>query len=615
MTYILFTYKKLIYKSYDIYFQYFILQKYPFTWHKYDLHDMILSILGTLVKHNKMSDLVQVNASAKNKMMAGKYPAAIADFTSVIENTKATSEDKIALKISAYNNRSYCNILTKKLPEALADINNAIELANTSRKSENIKSLSVEQRKQDAIIPLLVEALVRRANIYDMQDLVLKSLQEYKDAMEIIPDGDATTAYNRLLKTCGFPKLPENDQRLVMFENVLANILNRDSLLNSLKQLYDFFTNPAEIAKPDLEFYSSSKAINVPDGVITIYVRDPEIVLLCIKILHAIGKKGCLPVYAFFNDVKDCISNYPKNVEIVTEAVGYLFDTPEQAFVKFADEESIDPICNCFALGLPEEVKEQLFFVLFNIANNDDLCLKVLNHPPVLDNIMKEKSVGAGMLMSRLTQSAPFAKFAMGKIGFAWIAKLLNPELGVEKVTGLIIALSRCVLHCRDVENFDYKPEVETTFECVVPTLQKMMKSLDICSNGFGCLALSVDVCPQKAHDLRAVRLASLGLAMHSKQPKVVQNVMAFVYYAAKAGLLQDVKEIENAIVPVIFEVIKGQASNVQTICEHSIALLVMLDHPKKKEMLLAGVQQYPMSQIFKELLPGTIDFNELQNH
>ncbi|EAY11199.1 hypothetical protein TVAG_127050 [Trichomonas vaginalis G3] len=555
-------------------------------------------------------ELAQLNASAKNKMISGKYPAAIADFTKVIEATKATTDDKTALKISAYNNRSYCNILIKKYDEALDDINNAIEIANSARKPEAIKALDVEQRKNDEIVPLLVEALARRANIYDMKDKCLESLQEYQNAMNIIPDGDAKVAYNRLLRTCGIHPLPE-DQRLGIFSDVVSHILDRPSLVESMKKLCDYFTNPQEISKPDLEFFASSKAINVPDGVITFYVRDPEVVLLSIKTLSAIGKKGCLPVYSFFNDVKDCINNYPKNIEIVTEAVQYLFDTPEQAFIKFADEESIEPICDCFSLGLPEPVKEQLFFILFNIANNEELCLKVLNHPPVLDNIINEKSVGAGMLMSRLTQSTPFAKFAIGKCGFSWIAKLLNPELGVEKVTGLIIALSRCVMICKEVENFDYKSEVFVVVENVVPTLQKMMKSLDICSNGFACLALSVDIVPEKIQQLRAVRLASLGLALHKQHPKVVQNVMAFIYYAAKSGLLQDVKEIENEIVPVIFDAIR-ESSSYQTICEHSIAILVMLDHPSKQKMLLAGIQQYPNSQIFKELIPGNIDLKQI---
>ena len=48
-----------------------------------------------------MMELNQIKASAMQKLMAGKFPQAIADFTQIIEKVKATSEDKTALKLNA----------------------------------------------------------------------------------------------------------------------------------------------------------------------------------------------------------------------------------------------------------------------------------------------------------------------------------------------------------------------------------------------------------------------------------------------------------------------------------------------------------------------------------
>ena len=553
-----------------------------------------------------MMEINQIKASAMQKLMAGKFPQAIADFTQIIDKVKATSEDKIAVKLNAYSQRSYCNILLKNYDTALEDVNQAIELGESARKPQDIQNMNELTRKEDAIIPLLVEAYVRRGNIYDIKDRALDSLIEYNRALQILPGGDAKTAFDKLLKTCGVPNLKKDDEKLAVFNSVVESILNRDTLLQKLQELEQFFAKEHEIAPRDIEFYASSKAINVPDGVLTFYVRDQEIVLACLKAMHAIGVKGCLPIYSFFEDVKDCIANYPKNVDIVTVAINFLYETPENAFIKFADASAVDPLCGTFELDLPAEISEKVFFILFNIANTDELTLDVCNNSLVLENIEKKKDVGAAMLMSRLTQVKQFAIFAIEKIGIRWMADLLTDTMEAQKATGVLIAITRSLLVIEDVKSLNVKDEATYFIDKLVPVLTKLLKSVDVASNSFAALALLCEYVPEKIHDVRAVRIASLALALHQQKEGAVQNIIAFIYGAANHGLLDDVKEA-GTILPTALGIVGKHPTN-QVICERVIALAFLMDHPSKKDLVIAGCKQFPGSKILKDILPKVVE-------
>ena len=551
-------------------------------------------------------ELQQLKGSAMQKLMSGKYPQAIADFTQIIDNVKATTEDKTALKLHAFSQRSYCNILLKNYDVALEDINQAIEIGENSRKPQDYEKMNEIERNDDPILPLLVEAYVRRGNIYDLKDRTLDSLKEYSKAVQIIPTNDAKNAYEKLLKSCGMPVLKKDNEQFAVFNEVIENILNREVLLQKLQALEQFFAKDHEIAPRDIEFYASSHAINVPDGVLTFYVRDQEVVLACLKTMYAIGLKGCLPIYSFFEDVKDCIEHYPKNMDIVTVAINFLNDTPETAFMKFADASAVDPLCQTLELGLPQEMVEKVFFILFNIANNDDLTVEVCNNPIVLASIEKYKDVGAAMLMSRLAQVRQFAIFAIDKIGLRWMVDLLNENMDIQKAIGVLIAITRCLLIIDDIKTL--KPEEEGNYiiDKLIPVLTKLLRNVDIASNSFAALALLCEYVPQKIKEVRAVRLASLALALHQSKESVVQNIIAFIYGAAIHGLLDDIKEA-GTVLPTALAIVREHPTS-EAICERVIALSVMLDHPSKKELIIAGCKQFPNSKILKDLLPSVID-------
>jgi tetratricopeptide (TPR) repeat protein len=554
-----------------------------------------------------MMEINQLKGSGMNKLMAGKYQQAINDFTQIIDKVKATSEDRIAIKIFAFSQRSYCNIMLKSYEKAMEDVNQAIEIAESARKEKDIQGMSETARQEDAIIPLLVESLVRRGNIYDLTDYCLEALKEYKAALNILPNSDAKSAYEKLLRSCGVPSLKKDNEKLKVFVEIVENILNRGELLNKLNALIAFFGKDNEIPKPDIEFYASSKAINVPDGVLTIYVRDRDVVLTCLKAIYAIGEKKCLPVFAFFEDVKDCIARYSKDAEIVTEALGILYDTPEEAFNKFANEEAIDPIIETLSLNLPEEVEEKVFFILFNIASNDAKVIAECNNPLVLETIEKKKNVGAAILMSRLEQCKGFALFAFQKIGMRWMTDLLNENLPKEKLICILIAVTRALLFMSDVEELNTAEEANAAIEKIIPILTKHLKSSDIASNSFAALALCAEFAPEKIRQVRALQLASLGIVIHAKVENAVQNIISFVYGCSMYNLLNDIKET-GTLVSSALAVIREFPTK-EPICERAIALAVKTDHPAKKDLLIAGLKQFPDSKILKDLIPSTIDF------
>ena len=554
-----------------------------------------------------MQEIAQLKGSALNKLMAGKYPQAISDLTQIIEKVKATSEDKIATKIFAFSQRSYCNILLKNYETALDDVNQAIEMAESARKPKDIQGMTEIQRQEDAIVPLLVESLLRRGNIYDLTDFCLEALKEYKVALDILPNSEAKTVYDKLLKSCGIPALKKDNEKLKIFTEIVENILNKDALLNKLNALISFFGKDNEIPKPDIEFYASSKAINVPDGVLTFYVRDRDVVLTCLKAIYAIGSKGCLPVFAFFEDVKDCIARYSTDLEIVTEALGILYDTPEEAFNKFANEEAIDPIIETLSLNLPEETEEKVFFVLFNIASNDAKVLAECNNPIVLETIESKKNVGAAILMSRLEQCKGFALFALQKIGMRWMTDLLSEELPKEKLICVLIAVTRALVFMSEVDEINDQEEAIAAIEKIIPILTKLLRNSDITSNAFAALAICAEFAPEKIRQVRALRLASLAIAMHASVKNAVQNIISFVYGCSMYDLLDDIKET-GTLVPSVLAIIREFPTE-EAICERAIALAVKTDHPAKKELLIAGLKQFPDSKILKELLPSTIDF------
>ena len=94
---------------------------------------------------------------------------------------------------------------------------------------------------------------------------------------------------------------------------------------------------------------------------------------------------------------------------------------------------------------------------------------------------------------------------------------------------------------------------------------------------------------------------------MHATVKNTVLNIVSFVYGCSKHDLLNDIKEI-STLVPSVLAIIREFPTE-ETICERAIALAVETDHPAKKELLIAGLKQFPDSKILKDLIPTTIEF------
>lgn len=530
-------------------------------------------------------DIKKLRESGLKSIKNEEYGNAIDEFTKIIDINQQITEDNISFVIEALNNRSICYNKINNNENSIKDINKAIEIFNCKYSDEDVLKIEPHKRKENDLINNHCVSLGIRGRYYDDNNKLLEALIDFKKAVAFIDECDSNNSLKKFYKSCGFDTYDMNDKKLKPFLNVFENLATRDHLYLELNNLLNYLNNDKIIQIADVEYFIRKRITNILSGVLTIYSNDVDIVKITLHCLIASEKLGIASVYASGDDVKDIIIVYKDSIEIAKLCITFLSLCNESFYQSLANENYIGPVLHCFSLNFDQDQIDKIFFVLFSLASKENMVLEIANNSLTLENIFKHKTLGSALLLSRLTQITQLSQIVYKEIGIKWIIELIKPDLDKEKLTNLIISVSRIVLASDPSEE-----DSILIFDTFLPIISKNLKDCSIVSNTVAAFCLIIDIIPEKFKDNKVITTFCVCLGSHKKEQNAAQNIIYLLYkIALKGGVIPQhgINQALNAL---------HQHPTCDSIVENTCALCIELNHPKKKELYDASIKQCPNS-------------------
>jgi len=546
-------------------------------------------------------DFSSVYESGISKMSKKKYNDAITDFSNVIDNIPTFREEMVIMKINSLINRSGCYLLTNKKEDASNDAAKAIENVVSKKSIDTIKMMNIEEKQRNPLVAALCNALVRKAQIDDSMDKCYDAMITFKDAISILPDPAHVANFEQFLKSCGFPKLSQDDAEMTVFNEIIKSLHDKGFIISKLQEFSNDVVN-SKFSNETLTKFSDTNACMIPYAIMTVYVTDPDVIIACLKSLISMSAKHVGTVYGLITDIRDIMIRYDKNSQILSLCLQFLHCSPEFLFKEFEDKSMIDPICSSLSAGITSEAIESAFFILFSIAVTPQDILPIARKD-VVDAVLSHQTEGAIKVLSRIAYVPDIADIVFERGALKWILDYIIGDISEEMVVNSLIAISRVLLRLviRDDLPADSGIELQCKklFEVVVPIIMKKSRAPDVVSNGFACLALGVDFAVEAARSTRAIQLASLTLAMYTIDSKICSNMVAFLYSASQVGMINDIKESKSSL-PTLMNVLGAHPDN-RTLVERIAALAMLCGAQNKEQIYVAAVQQFPDSSILRK--------------
>ena len=543
-----------------------------------------------------MEEFVRLKDHGIEKMNKSKFEQAKKDFLEVIQRIPTNTDEEIVLKCISYLNLSMCNMFTKKIDSALENANAVITLYKEKRPNTEAEVVKNDTLQTDPLIPVLAMAYLRRGQVFELQGKLLDALQEYSISSSLKMDEEAQKGMKHVLQSVGIPEIEQTDDDLRPYGMLLLHFLNELELMAALTELMNYLKETT-LSEELVKKFNESGASRILIGALQLYIEREPIVVGCLTAMRMGAEKGILDCFNGFMVIRVVMEHWKQNKNVIGDALLLLRLAPNQLFPYLTRADFIPPICAALELDLNEEEIDSVFFLLYSVSQTESQLTQITSEG-ILDQIFERKSDAAFMLLSKLLILTDVCQRAMQENAVDWIIEYINSQEPILITAGLL-ALAELLL-TSNIKLPDNK--YKELFPMVWKIVRDNTKDKEITSNGFATLALIVPYTKETITELKAIKVASVILAIHTNDAKVAQNIVTFIFNCADNGLLNEVLETRAAL-PTVLKVLTTFPKE-QTIVERSIGLSILCDHPNKVKLLQAGLLEFPDSEFLKKYLP-----------
>jgi hypothetical protein len=373
---------------------------------------------------------------------------------------------------------------------------------------------------------------------------------------------------------------------------VLLHILNELGLIAAVTSVMEFL-NQGGLSEALVRKFNETGVGRIFIGVMQLYVDHEVIVVACLTTIRMLAEKGVGDVFNGFPVVRLIMDHWKGNVAVVGSALRFISLSPIELWGHLARADFVTPACDALGLDMTDEDFESAFYVLFQLAVTPQVLVQI-SAEGIADRIFEKRSDSAFMLLTKLTELPDFANAVEAQGVLPWaFEKLASTDLNI--VEGALAVIAHVLGAMQEIDN----DLALRAIDAIVPIVMGASKNAEIVANAFAVLTLIAENVVEKVTQLRLIRLASTLLAVHRIDVRACQNLVAFLFECARAGLVQEIQDIK-VVVPTVIKTSQAFATN-QALVERAVALAVMCDHPEKAQLLAAALERFPESKRLRQ--------------
>lgn len=519
------------------------------------------------------------------KLERRKFSKAATLFSSgIAQLASASSAEDIELKASFLLQRSLCALFTDDRASALADADAAAALCSG-----------------DAHRAILGTVHLRRGQVNELGGALLCALREYSESAKLgSAEGEAAIA--RLFRELSIPLIGDDDARMAVFRQIPAFLLERDDLIRLLQTAVRELTEE-ECGKELLEKLNASGCCRIFYAAMQLYIADKEIVSLCLHVLTVLAAKGVGDVWSGYVIQQYVLEKWADDRDIFVQFLGILQIAPTNIFEHLMEYDFVGPLYKGFGYDLSENELQTLFYLMYQIANNEELLLKVLDLG-IVDICIKKHTSGAMMFLSKVSCIQQALKSAVDNGVLDWTFELLEKEgIEVQLYKSAMIVITRYLLSIPLPQDNNVEVEIKEfsskVFDDVLKVVLANSKIPELAACAFATLSLCIPFAHEKVVEKKAIKAASVFLVMYMNDVSVANNLVTFLYECVNYGYIEEIKN-DKAVISTLMKTLAAHP-DAELLVERAVVIACEVDHPNKKSMLQAALLQFPDSLVLQK--------------
>lgn len=546
-----------------------------------------------------MEQLISIKDEGIKKMQDNNFEQAIANFTQIVEKLDPKTNEEAVLYMICLLNRSACHIQLQKYDDGINDANAVIKMYQKLRPEEDQLKMNKEAIEKDPLTVPLSNAYVRRGQAMELQGKMLDALHEYAAASSLKMDGDGQIGMKSVLARLGVPEINQADPELQQFSMILVHLLSEVNILTAITNMLQFLTE-GDVKESYIVKYNDTGCCRILYAVIQLYMDNEMIVTAAITALRLLAEKGAQDPFNGFLVLRVVAEHWKASKNVISDIMKFLAGAPLQLFPYLANADFI-PVCiEALDFELENADFDNIFYVLFHLAFGDQQLVQ-LGAEGAVEKALSIKTRASLLFLSRAAMSVDNARIIEREQGTMWaIEEAEKHQDDVMIIGAAAVIASQFFVLATDEPNIlpkdELKQRASKVYDLFFPLATKYSKDADVIASVFSALASCAEYVTDIIKEKRVIQAASAILTLHLEDEACVVNVVSLLYMCCVNGLVEDVKAVRSAV-PTVVSTLKDHADNYPLV-ERAVAIAVECDHPSKKDLFNAAIQQQPASPI-----------------
>ncbi|KAH0794085.1 hypothetical protein GPJ56_001963 [Histomonas meleagridis] len=549
--------------------------------------------------------LIHLRDLGIHKMEHQKWAKAENIFTKVIDQVGIANDEEANLKCYSLLQRALCRLFLDKKEEAREDSNEVISIYKTMRPNNDFLDPDFHPPADDPLTPIISNAFLRRGQVFELNSKLLDALKEYKISSRLNPNAEGEAAIARLFNDINLPVILTDEEGLEAFAPIPINILDIDKLNECLDAALKHLME-SDITQPIIAKINSKGICRIFYATIQLYISNSSIVSKCIHALTIFAAKGVGDVWSGYIILHYALINFKTDKTIFIQLITLLQLVPPELFQQMTECDFVTPLIEGFSFDLTDSEIQTIFYLVYQLITNEELLLKSYDMG-IIKQCFMHKSKGSLLLLSKICAIPIACKDAVDNGVLDWCIDELNvKDNDPNNLRAPMLLITRYLLTVPlPSECDDQKPPAEIVeftqkvFDIVMSNVVSNSKSSEIVSCAFGILALCVPFSVESVGKNKAVRAASVMLAIYCNDISVATNIVTFLYEALKYGCKEQIKS-DVAVVKTVAKAIAENPES-QLLVERGVIIAYECGHSNGKVMLQAAVKQFPTSDVLRK--------------
>ncbi|KAH0795230.1 hypothetical protein GPJ56_000906 [Histomonas meleagridis] len=539
------------------------------------------------------------------RMKKHNYQEAVKDFKMVTDNLFVDNDKKAAIKMNCFNLASQCYIEIGELDKASKASIEAITVFDMMRPREFEKT---QHKRKDILYPHFSNAFIRQGQIKEKQGDIMEAISYYNKAILINPKGLGSQFIDEcLLNNYGIPKINKNDEKLKPFSDLCNNLFDQKELTPTFHEILKLL-NGGTITRETLTYLDQAGIPELLLGILQLHLTSESVVDIMLAIISFFVRNGYKDAWRNVQGIDKALLEYKDNVTIIEDIVGIVYFCPKELYSHFAKSELLEAFIDCFNLELSEEEFDKLFLIIFRVVTNKNGTIEILEKRNILNLILKYKTTNSFNLLTKLTFSEKIVLEIRNGEAMNWVFEMLKTNKTNHLILNICFIIMTKIFQCTTEEGNtpEKKKFALDCIENIMPIAIANNKKIEVIRDIYWILIEAIPYTTEAIQKLKIIQFTTLMITTHNNDPDDINMFLKYLYMCAKNGLVNQLKE-NHSVLPTVMKLV-DKYSKYRQIIEKVVALAVMLEHPKKEELLQAALIQFPNSKVLKEYV-GILEF------